>query len=90
MVDIIVDEAGQFLVEWKLQIDPVLHVIVGEHQHVRGLWSARLDEILIQPDLNQVAQADGGVREDGDGDRKLGGHSGLDRRLIPPQPRLRH
>src|ERR1700730_9185180 len=90
IMNIFVDQGRQLVVEWEVEIDAVLHVIMRKHQHVRRVESTRLDQVLIEPDVDEVAQADGGECENGDADRHLGCDSGLDARMLPQGSRLSH
>src|SRR5271170_2153596 len=90
VVHIFIDERRELIVELKLQINAVLYVIVWKHQHIRRIDPAWLNEIFVEPDLGQIAEANWGVCNDGDGDRELGGHGSFDGRLLLLQARLSH
>src|ERR1035437_3868738 len=45
-MDVFVNKLGQIIIEWKVQIDPVLDVVVGEHEPIRALRSTRLDQVF--------------------------------------------
>ena len=58
-VDIFVNEIGQGLIKFEIQINAVLHIIVRENQPIRRAQPARFDEILAQVDQAEIAKANG-------------------------------
>jgi hypothetical protein len=48
-VDVLVNDGGDKVVEFKLQIDPILHIEMRKHQKIRRVRSAGLNQILAKP-----------------------------------------
>jgi hypothetical protein len=89
-VHVFVDELGQGFVQRKVEIDPVLDVVVGKNEPERRAQPAGLDQVLPNLDLDEVAEADRSERKDGDGDGQLRRKGCLCRRVIFSRPGLIH
>ena len=66
LMNIFIDQISQRLIERKVQIDPVLHIIVREHKPVGRVQATGLDEVLAQLNADEIAKPDGRESEDRD------------------------
>jgi hypothetical protein len=90
LVHVGADQSGHMLIKWELELDPVLHIVVREHEPVgliRPCWS---DEVLLQPDPHQVLQPHGGDGKKRDCNGELRPQGCFDRGVVlaapSPQP----
>ena len=76
--------------EIELEPDPVLDVIVGEHEPVRRERPRRPDQVLLEPNAGEIAEPHRRDAQDADRNRELSPQCGLDGCLIPQVRSARH
>ena len=75
VIDVLINETGDAWLERILQLDTVFDVVVGEDEPVVRLRSVGLDQVEPELDRGQVREAHRRKRQEGNGDRELGGDS---------------
>src|SRR5262245_3999776 len=90
VMDVFVDQIRQCVIELKIQIDPVLHIVMRENQPIGRARPAGLDEVVAQLNADKVAQPDGRESEDRDRNSELRRDRSLDWRVILGRARLLH
>ncbi len=90
VVDIFVNQFGDRFVERKLKSDTVFHIVVREDEPKGRVRPARLDQVLVDLDGDEIAEPDGCKGQDRDRNRDLGRQRCLDRSVGKVCARFTH
>ena len=90
LVHVLVGQRCDMLIQYKLELDPVLHVVVGEHEPEGTLRSGRADQVFLETDPDEIADPHRGDREERKRHSQLGAQGCLDGRVLLQQAGLRH